>query len=287
MRLGVVGMLPADFRDITNEHLAAIADLQLTAGAFHSPGAMLGGVTAEEAHSVRDLFASANMDLAQFGIGFSECLFDPSQEIRDGLRGTIQDGLRVAAELGAGCCLIRTGSLSERGSYSPDPRNHSPESRDRLVGSLRHVAEDAEATGVTVVVETHLLTIMNSPETNAAILGEIDSPRLQVVMDCVNHFQGLHQVYDSPARIDQIFESMGPISCVGHLKDAKVRDGFVIHIDEEVPGEGDLDLGHLMRRWHEIHPDDYMLLEHLPNESYPLATANALRIAAEAGVEIH
>ena len=48
MRLGVVGMLPADFRDITNEHLAAIADLQLTAGAFHSPGAMLGGVTAKE-----------------------------------------------------------------------------------------------------------------------------------------------------------------------------------------------------------------------------------------------
>ena len=106
-------------------------------------------------------------------------------------------------------------------------------------------------------------------------------------MDCVKQFLSLHQVYDSPARIDQIFESMGPISCVGHLKGAKVRDGFVIHIDEEVPGEGDLDLGHLMRRWHEIHPDDYMLLEHLPNESYPLAAANALRIAAEAGVEIH
>ena len=101
MRLGVVGMLPADFRDITNEHLAAIADLKLTAGAFHAPGAMLGGVTAVEAHSVRDLFAAANMDLAQFGIGFGECLFDPSQQIRDGLRSTIQDGLRVAADLGA------------------------------------------------------------------------------------------------------------------------------------------------------------------------------------------
>ena len=287
MRLGVVGMLPADFREITDQHLAQIAALKLTAGAFHAPGAMLAGVTAAEAHAVRDRFAGAGLALAQFGIGFGECLFGPAQDVRDPLLATIGGGLRVAADLAAGCCLIRTGSLSDRGSYSPDPRNHSPESHQLLVDSLRRVADAAEAAGVTVVVETHLLTIMNSPKKNAAIVGEVGSSHLQVVMDCVNHFQTLYQVYDSPARIDQIFDSMGPISCVGHLKDAKVRDGFVIHIDEEVPGEGDLDLGHLLRRWHQLHPEGYMLLEHLPNEKYPLAASNAHRIAAEAGVEIH
>jgi hypothetical protein len=30
-----------------------------------------------------------------------------------------------------------------------------------------------------------------------------------------------------------------------------------------------------------------MLLEHLPEEKYPLAAANTHRIAAQAGVEIH
>ena len=66
-----------------------------------------------------------------------------------------------------------------------------------------------------------------------------------------------------------------------------MRGGFVSHVDEEVPGEGDLDLGYLLQRWQEIRPEGYMLLEHLPDEKYPLAAANARRIAAQGGVEIH
>lgn len=287
MRLGVVGMLPADFRDITDEHLASIAALQLTAGAFHASGAILSKVTAAEAHAVRARFAAAGLGIAQFGVGFSECLFDPQDDVRTTVIGTIRDGLRVAHDLAADCCLIRTGSLSARGSYSPDPANHTPAARAHLVETLRRIADDAESAAVTVVIETHLLTIMNSPETNAEVLAAVGSDRIRVVMDCVNHFQALHQVYDSPTRIDHIFDTMGSLSAVGHLKDAKVRDGFVIHIDEEVPGEGDLDIGHILRRWHEQHPDGYMLLEHLPDEKYPLAAANAHRAAAAAGVEIY
>ena len=37
MRLGVVGMLPPDFRDISSEHLDAIKALDLTGAAFHAP----------------------------------------------------------------------------------------------------------------------------------------------------------------------------------------------------------------------------------------------------------
>ena len=38
MRLGVVGMLPPDFRAISDQHLAAIKALNLTGAAFHAPG---------------------------------------------------------------------------------------------------------------------------------------------------------------------------------------------------------------------------------------------------------
>ena len=37
MRLGVVGMLPPDFREISDQHLAAIKALNLTGTAFHAP----------------------------------------------------------------------------------------------------------------------------------------------------------------------------------------------------------------------------------------------------------
>lgn len=287
MRLGVVGMMPADFRDIDASQLAAIADLGLTGAAMHSPIASLEDVTSAECAAVRATIEASGMDFVQFGLGYGECLFDPDAAVTDTLIIGIGRGIEVAAELQANFCLLRTGSLAGRGSYSPSPANHTPECRARLVSSLRAIGDKAEAAGVTMVIETHLLTIMDSPETNASVLKDVGSDRIRVVMDCCNHFQAVHQVYDSRARLDTIFQHMGPIAGCGHLKDAAVRDGFVSHIDEEVPGEGDLDLGYLLQLWQQLDSEGYMLLEHLPNEKYPLAAKNAHRIAAAAGVEIH
>ena len=84
-----------------------------------------------------------------------------------------------------------------------------------------------------------------------------------------------------------VFEVMGPICPVGHVKDIRLRDGLVLHIDEEVPGAGELDMDTALRRWHQLYPDGYMLLEHLPAEKYTLASQTVHRIAAAAGIEIH
>ena len=159
--------------------------------------------------------------------------------------------------------------------------------RDRLLHSLRWLAKVAESLEQTVVVETHLLTIMRSPEFNRAIIRDVGSARMRLVMDYVNHFQTLHQVYESRARLHHIFDCMGPISAIGHCKDIAVRDGFVIHMDEEIPGEGELNLATALRLWHNEHPDGYMMLEHLPNESYPLAAANVHRILEREGIRLH
>ena len=265
MRLGVVGMTPPDFRDIDASHLAAIADLQLTGAASHASLDGLGDVTSAQLASVRSAVEAAGMEFVQFGLGFGQCLFDPDSSVVQPLIESIGHGIEVAAELQAHYCLIRTGSLNPKGSYSASPENHRPECRDRLVETLRAIADKAETAGVTMVVETHLLTIMDSPEANASILADVGSGHMRIVMDCCNHFQAVHQVYDSRPRLDDIFRLMGPIAGCGHLKDAAVRDGFVSHIDEEVPGEGDLDLGYLLQLWQAMYADGYMLLEHLPN----------------------
>ncbi len=287
MRLGVVGMLPADFRTITAAHLQAIQALNLTGACFHAGGDMLFEVKTAECQQVKQTYASAGIDLVQVGIGYGECLFDPSQAVRDELVRKINRGLEVTSELGAHVCLIRTGSLNPKGAYSPSPKNHAPDCMDRLVETLRRVADKAEAVGQTIVIETHVLTIMNSPEVNVQVVKAVGSERIRIVMDYVNHFQTLTQVYHSAERINHIFDVMGAVCPVAHCKDITVRDGFVMHYDEEIPGEGELDLASALRRWQALDPNAYMLLEHLPNEKYPLAAKNTQRIAAEAGVEIH
>jgi sugar phosphate isomerase/epimerase len=310
MRLGIVGLLPNDFRAITPLHLETLQALGLTAASFHRDGEALAEITTADCDRVRAVYRETGMDLAQFGIGYKECLFDPDPTVRDRVVGKIERGVEVAHALGAHYCLIRTGSLSPRGSYSPARANHTPEARNLLVESLRRIARKAETVGQVIVIETHVLTIMNSPEMNVAIVNEVGSPQMQIVMDYVNHFQTLEQVYNSAARIDHIFETMGAVFPVGHCKDISVNEGFVLHMSEEVPGEGELDLTTLLQRWHALRPEGYMLLEHLsakegidaadhpgqklgwsPREMatfdlYAQAARNVQRIAAEAGVPI-
>lgn len=286
MRLGVVGMMPSDFRMINSNHLAAVRALGLSGVGFHAEGRGLFKVTDRECAQVRETFAAAGMDLVQFGIGYPDCLFAPEAGARDEVVGVIGRGIEVAAELGAGVCLIRTGSLSPHGSYFPTAENHTAQNWKHLIETMRRITDKAESVGQTVVIETHLLTILDSPEANYNAIAEVGSARMRVVMDYVNHFPTMHSVFQSTERLNHIFDLMGPVSGVGHCKDIRFGKGLVLHIDEAIPGEGLLDLHTALRRWHALDPDGYMLLEHLPDADYPLAAANTQRIAAEAGVEI-
>lgn len=287
MRLGVVGMMPNTLDEITSQHLAAIRDLKLTGVGAGLPGTEMANVTEATCDNVRKLFADAEMDLAQLNVGFNRCLFDPDPAVRSDLVSQIGDGIRLSTRLGALTTLIRTGSLNPTGNYHPARENHEPECHERLLDTLRQVAEIADEAEQTVVIETHVLTIMNSPEVNVDILRTIGSKHMTVVMDYVNHFQAVHQVYNSTERINHIFDIMGAFSAIGHCKDISVRNGFVTHFDEEIPGEGELDLTTALRRWHEFHPDGYMMLEHLPNDQYPLASQNTHRVIEEAGIPLH
>ena len=287
MRLGVCGMLPGDFRTITPRDFEPVRAIELTSANFHVPGDEVFDIQTSECRKVRDTFATAAMDLIQVGLGFGECLFDPDAALRQQVIGKINRGIEVVREMEAWNCLIRTGSLSPTGSYSPCRKNLEPESYQHLIETLGQIAAKAEAEGVTIVIETHALTIMGSPEINRQVVEDVGSERIRIVMDFVNHFQSLHQVYHSTERLNHIFDVMGPICPLGHFKDIQMRDGLVLHIDEEVPGAGELDMETALRRWHQFYPDGYMLLEHLPNEKYTLASQNVHRIAAAAGIEIH
>ena len=244
-------------------------------------------LNADDLRNVRQTFETAEMDLVQFGIGFGECLFDPDASVRERVIEKIESGIEVARQLNAMGCLIRTGSLNPAGSYVPSRENRTPDARAQLVDTLKAVAAKAETEGVDVVIETHVLTIMGTPEINRDVLADVGSARMSVVMDYVNHFQNLDQVYDSTKRIEHIFSIMNPISILGHCKDIKMSPGLVLHIDEEIPGDGELDLATALRLWHEAHPDGYMLLEHLPNEQYPRAAANALEVIRANNIPLH
>ena len=286
MRLGIVGLC-GDFRTLTSEQIENIKALEFTGLSFHFPSAEIPSVPPEACTRCVEMLETAELDLVQFGITYNECLFHPDSAVREAAIESVQRGMATATALNARHYLFRPGSLNPDGAWTSHRDNYLPESMERLIETLKPIAEHAEQHELTLVMETHAVSIMDSPETCRDIVEQVGSERLRIVMDFVNHFQTLRQVYDSEDRLNHIFDVMGPVAPMAHIKDISVQNGLVLHLSEEVPGEGELNLGVALKRFEALYPDGYGLIEHLPTEKIPLANTNVRRIATENGVHIY
>ncbi|RKU24603.1 hypothetical protein C6497_17445 [Candidatus Poribacteria bacterium] len=286
MRLGVVGIC-SDFRSLNQEEIDAVKELDFTGVSYHFASSMIPDVSSDECDNCRFLLEKAQLDLVQFGITYDQCLFDPQLSIREAAIDAVNCGMPVAKKLGAFHYLFRPGSLNPDGAWTSHKDNHLPESMERLIETLKPIAENAEKTEMTLVMETHAVSIMGSPEICKEIVDKVGSERLRIVMDFVNHFQSLRQVYESEKRLNHIFDIMGPVAPMAHIKDISVQNGLVLHLNEEVPGEGELEIGVALQRFNDLYPDGYGLIEHLPIEKIPLAASNVRSIAAENGINIY
>ena len=287
MRLGLVGLLPGDFRTLTSAHLEAVVKLGFTGAAFHFPGHLCAEITPSDIKTCKTLFATHNLDLAQMAITYPECLFHPDANIRQTVIEKIKAGAKIAADLSAQYYLIRPGSLNPEGSWTPHRNNHTPQAWQHLIETLKKIAPTLEQHSVIAVMETHLVSILRNPETCRQMVEEIGSPNLRLVMDYVNHFETLQQVYHSTQRLDHIFSIMGSYAPVMHIKDITIGKGLVLHINEAIPGHGELDMAHCFQNFERLFPNNYGLIEHLPPEHIPEAAKNTRAIAEQASVSIH
>ncbi len=286
MRLGVVGIC-GDFRTLTSEQLKKVRELEFTGISFHFRSEDIPSVSPDVCTKTAELLKSEQLDLVQFGITYEQCLFDPRTDVRHAAIDNVTRGMPTAVSLGAQYYLFRPGSLNPDGAWTSHRDNYLPISMTRLIETLKPIAEHAEQQELTLVMETHAVSIMDSPETCREVVERVGSDRLRIVMDFVNHFQTLRQVYDSEARLNHIFDVMGRVAPMAHIKDISVRNGLVLHLDEEVPGEGELNIAIALKRFHNMYPNGYGLIEHLPVHKIPLAAANVRRIASQNGIQIH
>lgn len=287
MRLGIVGMLPGDFRTFRPKQMQAIRDLGFTGYGFHLDGDDVFDIAAQDCAAYRRFMAGQGLDLAQFAITYRECLYSPDRAQRESVSARIRRGTEIAAQLEAQAFLLRPGSLNPAGPWTPHRDNHRPEHVETLVDTLRPLARVAEQEGVLLAMETHAISIMDPPVKCREIVERVGSANLRLIMDPVNHFACLQQVYHSTDWVNHIYDEMGAIAPLAHIKDLKVSNGLVLHIDQEVPGEGELDLALVLKRFHALHPDGYGLIEHLRQDQIPLAVANVRRTAAANGVSIY
>jgi sugar phosphate isomerase/epimerase len=192
--------------------------------------------------------------------------------------------LEAAATLGADSIYVRPGSLNPNGPWTPHSDNHTPETRERLIESLIALAPLAEATGVPLALEAHVVSPLNTVAVVREVLDRVASPWLRFNADPVNLIGTLDQAYRNTAVLNDLFDQVGEAVICAHAKDVTVGERLVLHIDECVPGQGLLDQETFLRRFEACCPRGAVLIEHLPAERVPEARRALLEFAARAGL---
>ena len=116
MRLGIVEMMPGDFRTWTKDHPRAVRDLGFTGFGFHLDGETALEITPDDCRRYHEFMAGEGLDLAQFAILYKECLFSPDTAERETVTRKINRGTEIAAALGASprSCGARKGGGARR-----------------------------------------------------------------------------------------------------------------------------------------------------------------------------
>jgi sugar phosphate isomerase/epimerase len=281
MRPGVVGFLPGDPAKITSEHAKRVRDEGFTGCSvmLNEPDAVPEGVL----DTARSILADAGLRVAQCNASYP-ALVHPDDAVRaEGVR-LAQAAVRGAGRLNAVYQLIRPGSLNESGNWRPHRDNHTPETQARLVRSLREICNVAEDAGVTIGLECHVISPLDSPRRVREVIEAVGSPSLRYNADAVNFVSTFADAYDTPRVLESIFSELGPHVISAHVKDVCLGDRLVVHIDECAPGEGIFDLVTFMRLYEQHNPDGYALIEHLPDAKIPAAKAHLDGVLKQAGI---
>lgn len=124
----------------------------------------------------------------------------------------------------------------------------------------------------------------DSPDSYLVLMRAIDRKGFAVHLDPVNMINCPARAYRSSDFLRECFAKLGPHIRCCHIKDIRLTQELIVHLDHCCPGEGVLDFRVFLKELAKLHPDTPMLLEHLGTAGDYLAAANHIRkVAAETG----
>jgi sugar phosphate isomerase/epimerase len=142
--------------------------------------------------------------------------------------------IAAAPSLGTGVVTLCTGSRDATDMWRRHPDNTTPEAWRDMLAAVEAAVGAAEAHDVAVAFEPEHNNVVNSAAAARRLLDEMRSPRLRVVIDAANLFEGgdLDRQRDT---LREAFELLGNDLALAHAKDVR-DDGRIV-----AAGRGDLD----------------------------------------------
>lgn len=215
--------------------------------------------------ATREAFARHDVAIAEVGVWCNLIGTDAAQ--RRANIAMVAEGLALADEIGARCCVDYAGTRAPGGSYGPHPDNFGEEAFALTVEAARAVIDAVKPRNARFSLEMMQTCPPDSVDGYLALIRAVDRPAFAVHLDPVNILYAPRDCYANGRIIEDCVRRLGPwiVSC--HAKDLVVREGLALHIDEVRPGLGVLDYRAYIGALRGLGRDMTLMLEHLASEA--------------------
>jgi len=175
----------------------------------------------------------------------------------------VTEGLALADEIGALCCVDIAGSFNREVWYGPDPRNLSAEFFEAAVENARKIIDSVKPRRAKFCYEMMGWSIPDSPDSYLKLIKAVDRKAFAVHLDPCNLVNSPLRFYRNGELIDECFDKLGPwiVSC--HAKDLKWQVEMNIHFVEVTLGTGAIDYRTYLKRLAQLPQDAPLMIEHM------------------------
>lgn len=233
--------------------------------------------------AVSEAFSKEGVVIAEVGRWVNLMDADPAKRAAN--LQTVTDGLALAEEVGALCCVDIAGSFNTESWFGPSPENLTPRFFDAAVENARKIIDAVKPKRAKFCYEMMGWSYPDSPDSYLQMLKAVDRPAFAVHLDPCNLINSPDRFYHNTTLLQECFEKLGPwiVSC--HAKDLRWQVEMNVHFVEVRPGQGQLDYPTYLRLLSRLPQRPPLMMEHLSGaEEYDLARQHLFQLGKAAGI---
>lgn len=220
-------------------------------------------------------FAKHDVVIAEVGRWVN--LMDADPEKRKKNLETVTEGLALADEIGALCCVDIAGSFNPTSWFGPHPDNFSTKFMDAAVENARKIIDAVKPKRARFCYEMMGWAPPDTAESYLTMIKKIDRKGFAVHLDPCNAINSPEKFYRNTDVLNECFDKLGKwiVSC--HAKDLAWEIEMNIHFKEVIPGKGSLDYTTYLKRLSQLPHHPPLMLEHLSTAEEYKAGAEYIR----------
>jgi sugar phosphate isomerase/epimerase len=231
--------------------------------------------------------AAEQHDLVIAEVGRWCNMMDADPEKRKANIATVTEGLALADELNARCCVDIAGTFDTETWFGPHPKNVSEDFFDLAVENARKIIDAVSPKRAVFAYEMMGWAIPDTAENYLRLIRAIDHKGFGAHIDVCNMINSPDKFWNNTRLINDTFEMLGQWIVSTHAKDLRWQREMNVHFIECPLGEGVLDYATLLKRIATLPNDVPLMIEHMKDEAeYRKCRDHLFKVSSEAKVPL-